>query len=155
MPSKLRPRRPTGAFALRSIINVIVPLLVLPSAVFADDSGLQRCRGLADPTARLACYDALGSASSPEVQGHQRFGLKAPPSEAMQAVESHIPGKFEGWEPKSRIRFANGQVWQIADGSRGAFQLIDPKVRVRRGALGSYYLEIEGHNTSPGVKRVE
>ncbi|MBE0550291.1 MAG: hypothetical protein IH627_22040 [Rubrivivax sp.] len=139
---------------MRSIISLIVPLLVVPSAVFADDSGLQRCRGLADPTARLACYDALGSAPSADVQG-QRFGLKAPPSEAMQAVVSHIPGKFEGWEPKSRIRLANGQVWQIVDGSRGAFQLVDAKVRVRRGALGSYYLDIEGHNTSPGVKRVE
>lgn len=139
---------------MRSIVKLILPLLALPSAVCADDTGLQRCRGLADPTARLACYDALGSASSPDAQG-QRFGLKAPPSETMQAVESHIPGKFEGWEPKTRIRLANGQVWQIVDGSRGAFQLVDAKVRVRRGALGSYYLDIEGHNGSPGVKRVE
>jgi hypothetical protein len=74
----------------------------------------------------------------------------------VQAVDSHIPGEFRGWEAGSRIKLANGQVWEVADGSRGALApVIDPKVRVRRGVLGSFYLEIEGLNRSPRVRRVE
>ena len=33
--------------------------------------------------------------------------------------------------------------------------LKDPKVRVRRGALGTFVLEIEGTNNAPKVRRVE
>jgi hypothetical protein len=43
---------------------------------------------------------------------------------------------FEGWRPNERIRLANGQVWQIADDSSSLLQRRDPKVTVRRGALG-------------------
>lgn len=139
---------------MRRIVKMIVPMLLVPSAAFADDSGLLRCRSISDATARLACYDALVPTPAPDVQ-RQRFGLQAPPADAVQAIASHIPGTFQGWEPKSRIRLANGQVWEISDGSRGAFQLVDPKVRIRRGVLGSFFLEIDGHNASPRVKRIE
>ena len=32
---------------------------------------------------------------------------------------------------------------------------VDPKVTIRRGALGAFYLDIEGDNRSPRVKRVQ
>jgi len=82
------------------------------------------------------------------------FGLPQPAA-PVDAISSHIPGRFTGWEPNDRITLANGQVWQIADRSRGAYQLQDPKVSVRKGALGSYFLEIEGQNQSPRVRRVQ
>jgi hypothetical protein len=34
------------------------------------------------------------------------------------------------------------------------YRLVNPSVTVRRGVLGAYYLEIDGLNTSPRVKRV-
>lgn len=157
---------------MRGLALLIVPMLLTPPAVLADDSGLLRCRGLSDPAARLACYDALvpvaapvpaprapaqtaPSAPAPEVQP-DRFGLKTPSTETVQAIDSHIPGEFRGWEPGSRIKLANGQVWEVNDGSRGALApVVDPKVRVQRGVLGSFYLEIEGLNRSPRVKRIE
>ena len=74
---------------------------------------------------------------------------------ALEAIESHIPGHFEGWEPRSRIRLANGQIWQISDDSRRYHDIQNPKVSVRRGALGAFYLEIEGTNSSPRVKRLQ
>ena len=82
------------------------------------------------------------------------FGLPQPAA-PVDAITSHIPGRFTGWEPNDRITLANGQVWQIADRSRGAYQLDDPKVKVRRGAMGSFFLEIEGQNQAPRVRRVQ
>ncbi len=82
------------------------------------------------------------------------FGLPQPAA-PVDAISSHIPGRFTGWEPNDRITLANGQVWQITDRSRGAYQLQDPKVSVRKGAMGSFFLEIEGQNQSPRVRRVQ
>jgi len=157
---------------LRRFATLIVPLLLTPPALHADDSGLLRCRGLTDPAARLACYDALVPAAAPPPAARaperpatsapapaappDRFGLQTPATEVAQAVDSHIPGEFRGWEANSRLTLANGQVWEVNDGSRGALApVVDPKVRVRRGVLGSFYLEIEGLNRSPRVKRVK
>ena len=83
-----------------------------------------------------------------------RFGLPTPPP-PVESIQSNIPGHFDGWYANSRIRLANGQVWQVTDGTSRFANLQDPKVTVRRGALGSFFLEIEGVNPSPRVKRIE
>jgi hypothetical protein len=82
------------------------------------------------------------------------FGLPQP-SSPLGEISSHIPGRFTGWDPNTLITLANGQVWQIADRSRGTYQLDGPKVKVRKGALGSFFLEIEGQNQTPRVRRVQ
>ena len=160
-------------FATRHLCFTLA-LLGLPA--WADPAGLQRCRAIADATARLACYDALAtSATAPVAPGFagappvgkagapapapsaaDQFGLESRrPAGTPDAVESQIPGQFEGWKAGDRIALANGQVWRIADGSQGALWLQNPKVRVRRGVLGAFYLEIEGTNRSPRVERVK
>jgi hypothetical protein len=53
------------------------------------------------------------------------------------------------------IPLANGQVWQIADGSARFMSLDNPKVTIRRGALGSFFLDFENDNRSPRVRRVQ
>ena len=136
--------------------TAILSLLLLPASAWATDAGLVRCRGIADATARLACYDALVPAESTTVARADEFGLPPTlPTETVQAVDSHIPGRFTGWAAKTRFKLANGQVWEVSDGSTGVYDLIDPRVRVRRGALGSFYLEIHGQNRSPSVRRVQ
>ena len=133
-------------------IKAILPLLLLSGAALADESGMLRCRGIAEPAARLACYDALASPA----RAAEQFGREprtAPPE--VESIQSHIPGVFQGWQPQSRIRLANGQVWQVTDGSSGGYRLVDPKVNLQRGMLGSYFLELEGQNRSIRVKRVE
>jgi hypothetical protein len=84
------------------------------------------------------------------------FGLPAkPPPPAQDAVESTIVGRFDGWIPDGRITLANNQVWQINDGSTAAYSpRQDPKVRITRGTLGSYFLEVEGLSQTPRVKRI-
>ena len=82
------------------------------------------------------------------------FGLPRP-EDPVQAIASHIPGLFEGWGPKELIRLANGQVWQVTDGSQAVYRLREPKVMVRRAAFGTFVLDIDGANQVPRVRRVE
>ena len=82
------------------------------------------------------------------------FGLESR-SPAVQEIVSRIDGLFEGWDPRSRIRLANGQVWQVIDGSTAAVGLRSPRVTVRRAALGSFMMDIEGLTRAPRVRRVE
>lgn len=155
----------------------------LPSLAVTD-ADLRRCRAIADDRARLACYDALPPAAerspaatppapatgattpavpaaaagvttaAPAAAPDSSFGLRQR-ADPLDAIESTIPGRFDGWEPNTRLTLANGQVWQISDGSRGVYWLDSPKVRIRKGALGSFFLEIEGQNQSPRVRRVQ
>ncbi len=158
-------------------MRVFLLLLAASTAALADDAALLRCRAIADGAARLACYDAIAVPSrapaaspsspapaasagpaantAPMKPGPEDFGFEERRAESpVQSVESRIEGRFEGWEPQANIRFANGQVWQVMDGSSAALWLENPKVRVRRGALGAFYLEIEGSNRSPRVRRL-
>lgn len=142
-------------------------MLWLPGAALAADSTLQQCRAIPDPAARLACYDALplsanlptavapAPAQAPETPA--QFGLvrEAAPVAELPAIESTIPGHFDGWYPNRRVRLANGQVWQVADGSTRMYDLDNPKVTIRRGVLGAFYLDLSVDNRSIRVRRVE
>lgn len=140
--------------------------LAVSFPAFAQGSSLQACRAIADAGARLACYDALPlpaatpaaapAASAPAATAQSNFGLEAKAvQKAPDAIDSHIEGRFEGWSDKTRIKLANGQVWQVSDGSHAYLNLTNPKVRVRRGLFGAFFLDIEGTGRSPRVRRVE
>lgn len=140
-----------------------VPLLLAVSGTaLADDAALQKCRSLADTVQRLACYDAIPLAPHPATvhkTAEQDFGLeqvKKHEAEKPSAIESTIVGNFDGWEPNSRIRLANGQVWRITDGSEAVLTpMQNPKVRIERNFLGTMFLHVEGSNNSAKVRRVE
>jgi hypothetical protein len=149
-----------------------------PAAV-AQDSGLERCRQIADPAQRLACYDALPrgtpearpaapapapagarQAGAPPAQpkpAAEQFGLEevTPPPQGLDKIDTRVMGKFEGWWPNAKIALANGQVWQVADGSSRVYELDSPKVTIARGALGTYYLNVDGQNWTVRVRRVQ
>jgi len=85
------------------------------------------------------------------------FGLenrRQPPS-VPDAIDSSVPGRFDGWQGNSRIRLSNGQVWEIRDGSQASYDLRDPKIRIVRGMSGTFFMEIEGVSQIPRVRRVE
>ena len=137
-------------------------LLLIPGSALADDAALLRCRDIADASTRLACYDALVPAAKARLgqkqlrQSPEQFGIEGRKSiSELDAIESAIPGRFEGWEPRSRIKLANGQIWQIADDSSRYLYLDNPKVTIRRGSLGAFYLEVEGSTWTARVKRVQ
>src|SRR5437773_9243157 len=133
---------PCGNFFMCKAIATLAPLLLLSSAALADDAALLRWRGIVDAAGRLACYDALpltGSEAKPgqsEVSQRnvpptpEQFGLedKFVPPRGMDTIESQIQGRFEGWQPNTSIRLANGQVWQVTDGSSRMYDVNNPKV---------------------------
>ena len=44
---------------------------------------------------------------------------------------------------------------QVIDDSRGVYHLRDPKVTVRRAAIGTLVLDIDGARRQPRVRRLE
>lgn len=166
---------------MNKAIFVMAAAMLGGTSAFANEAML-KCRALTDASKRLACYDAV-DVSAPVVQTRPpvssgtspastaaaparsvptpstaaaEFGL-APKQTAVgvERIESTIKGKLESWQQGSRIRLANGQLWQVTDDSRGVCDCVDRKVVVTRGAFGTYFLEIEGKNNSPRVKRLE
>lgn len=84
------------------------------------------------------------------------FGLERQAQQAqIESIQSRIVGAFRGWEAKSKITLENGQVWQIADGTRGVYSLESPSVTIERGVFGTFFLKIDGVNRSPKVKRLK
>jgi hypothetical protein len=146
-------------------MRALLVVVFVATGALADDAGILRCRAIKDSAARLSCYDALAvPQASPAAAGAQPKAAAAPAQFGMEhkqdaqkfdSVESTIAGRFEGWGPHTQFRLANGQVWQIADGSQGTHWIENPKVRVRRGLLGAFYLEVEGSNRTPRVKRLQ
>lgn len=112
----------------------------------------------AAPAAATAAAPAAAAAAAPASPA-ARFGLESRPqpvqAEAVDSIQSYIPGRVDGWLPGTRFRLANGQVWEISDGSRAAHDLRDPRVRVTRGLSGSFFMEIDGAARTPRVRRVE
>jgi len=119
----------------------------------------------APPVAAVPATAAVVAAPAPDVastqnitrgQTAEEFGLERQAAEArLEQIESHIAGLFQGWEPKSKITLANGQVWQVADGSHAVYRLESPTVTIERGVFGTFLLKIEGANRKPKVKRVK
>ncbi|WP_154382522.1 hypothetical protein [Pseudoduganella rivuli] len=153
----------------------ILPAVLLaagPALAAVDDAALRQCRAMADAAARVACYDAipLGQpAAAPraderatERANEQRraidtFGMPAGvrKENRVDSYETHIAGRFDGWEGGQVIRLANGQAWRVVDSTVDTLDLTDPKVTVRRGLSGAVFLDIDGANRSPRVQRVQ
>lgn len=124
-----------------------------PLLSVAADADWLRCKEQQDDAQRLVCYDRVAASMSPEAS-RARFGLPASaPSPEPEVVDATLADAIDGWQAGSRIRLENGQVWQIVDDSSGFLRSGTRNVRIRRGALGAYYMEFEGSNRSPKVRR--
>ena len=78
------------------------------------------------------------------------------PSGPDGAIYSSISGEFRGWSQGSRFTLDNGQVWQVADSTaRLRVKMQDPKVIIEPGALGAWFMKVEGYNARAGVKRLK
>lgn len=151
-------------------------------------AGANPCAAIAEPAARLACYDRLHApqatpapaepAARPTVEPAaataaipapaavietERFGAEALPArpsdpdvpDVPEAIESRISGLFKGWEKNSEFKLDNGQVWRCVNCRDVYYQVESPAVTVKRGFLGSYWLQVEGLNTRATVKRIK
>lgn len=174
---------PSRALAVRTALGLALAA-VATGAAFADPAALQRCRQEPDSLLRLRCYDAIplptpnqtgvAPTSAPQGAGAPaaapsaaaaaipagaaaQFGLenRQQAQQVVDSIESYVPGRVDGWVANTRFKLANGQVWEIRDGSTAAYDLRDPKVRIVRGFSGSFFMELEGVSHTPRVRRVE
>jgi hypothetical protein len=113
--------------------------------------------------AAAALAPALAAPPVPAISAaeaaEKNFGLSAAqlrkPDEAT-FIQSTLIGRIDGWGPNTTFRLANGQAWRVADDSTGNINEIDqPKIKITRNVLGTIFLEIEGANQAPRVRRVQ
>lgn len=144
----------------------LILLMCVSGAALADDAAVLACRALPDAASRLACYDAMpagqarpAAVSAPASALVSEFGretIKKKPDALPAAIDSTIPGDFDGWGPNTRIRLANGQVWRVVDDSAAVLpRRANTKVRIERNLFGTLFLTVEGTNQSAKVRRVE
>ena len=142
-------------------------LALLPLLLFAtgaawavDDAIVLRCRALPDAASRLACYEAMPVAGArPAPPAEQRFGIQRVEKKVddePQAIRSTVRGRLDGWRHGTQVTLANGQVWRVVDDDEAVLpDRPDPPVRIERGALGAYYLQLEANNNAARVIRVK
>ena len=153
--------------SLKAAMKAFVLLFLVSGAALADDAAMRACRTNTDAAARLACYDRIDLAAAsvppaPALTPQQSFGLPpAPmavqaPARTIDSIESTIVGDFTGWGPNTRFKLANGQVWRVVDGSEAVLAPVrNQKVKITRNFIGTLFMQVEGSNQSPKVRRVE
>lgn len=71
-------------------------------------------------------------------------------------LESRLVGDFQGWEKRTVFQLENGQRWRVAGSTSYVTPpMPPPKVRIVPGALGSFWMEIEGVNQRVRVESLD
>jgi hypothetical protein len=159
-----------------------LPCLIIPAAILTSAPALAKdqppavqpqvfqavvdCRKLADPAARLACYDksvdALASAAdakqvlvvdraTTEKTKRSLFGLSLPRIKLfgdnddveIEKIESTINSVTSSRDGSAVFVLADGARWKQTDG-RDTFAKSGQKIEIRRGAMGGYFARING-----------
>ncbi|MDP3080801.1 MAG: cell division protein FtsQ/DivIB [Brevundimonas sp.] len=130
---------------------------------------LMACRGIADNTARLTCFDtAAGALDTAQRQGdvvvidragvaetrRQLFGFEMPSlprlfgpenTVEIESIESTLQSASLVGEGRWVFRLADGSVWRQIDSERVRFaNRPGQPARVRKAALGSFLLTVGG-----------
>ena len=161
-------------------MKALLLLLAVSGSALASDADLLRCRSIADVAGRVACYDAIPvatavrpaaasgvaaampvapSAPAAKPDPTANFGLSATQlrkSDEPTTIESTLIGTIDGWSAGTLFKLANGQIWRVADDSAASIsEVTNPKVRISRNGIGTIFLEIEGANQAPRVRRLQ
>lgn len=143
---------------------------------------LVQCKQIADPTARLACYDqqvgALETATSAgdlvisdrqTIKEARRglFGFRLPSldifgggddeddAEGIKSIDSTVGSARQFGYGSWRVTLADGSVWEQVDDQKLLFNPVSGnKVHVYKGAMGTYRMNIDGQRAIK-VRRVE
>ncbi|MGY1521359.1 hypothetical protein [Luteimonas sp. A482] len=84
-----------------------------------------------------------------ENRGFFHFGSQEP-------IEASIAGEFAGFGSGRRYTLDNGQVWEQTDSATlSGVRKTNPKVRIKPGVMGVWWLRIDGYNTQAKVQRIE
>ena len=73
-----------------------------------------------------------------------------------EPIVSNIVGEFRGFGKGRTWTLANGQVWEQTDAATLAgVRKTDPKISIKPGILGVWWMKIEGYNTQAKVRRIK
>lgn len=140
---------------------------VIPLQLAAAEAS-HDCAAVADPAARLACYD---KAFPPTPIAHEvaakkaveQFGLDKPTTPLLnpgQTLEEADPeriasrvAKVEYNGSKRTVTLENGQVWTLAEATSSGHMSSGDAVTLRKGALGSFQM-VTPNGVSLRVRRV-
>lgn len=73
-----------------------------------------------------------------------------------EPIESSVQGEFRGFSQGRHYTLANGQEWEQVDATHYAGpRKLDPKVSMRPGVMGVWYMKVDGVNVQPKVRRTK
>lgn len=173
-----RGSRRNAHFRMRSLLFAIFAL-ILPACAYAQDfssleermsasefkaAGLQKLsadelsalnRWLREHAATASTRVDSGVDFAAQPDPNDQRGLRSAPSGDGDIV-SRISGVFKGWSGSTRFVLENGQVWEgLADNGSLSVDLVDPVVRIKKGLIGTWYLKVDGYNTTAKVQRIK
>ncbi len=97
-----------------------------------------------------------GGANESMVITEADFGLEDKRiAESIQEIVTRYDGDFSGWSGKTLFRLENGQVWKQAQNGRVSYRASRPQITIKRGALGSFRMAVEGLNRTVRVVRIK
>lgn len=85
------------------------------------------------------------SASNPKV---------TPQSSTTSTIESQVDGEFKGWDGKTIVKLANGQIWQQSEYHYNYHYAYSPKVLIYRSGAG-YKMKVDGTDDAVGVTQIK
>ncbi|MFN3470159.1 MAG: hypothetical protein ACK4Z7_10670 [Novosphingobium sp.] len=149
---------------------VLFAVILLPQTQAVAADPLARCRAIADPGARLACYDAIApsaeqgsaamaaDASSPAAASADTFGMpqRIRPEDRPSISATVVATDFDPKLGFATLTLDNGQVWQTSSNGTLAGRLREGQaVTIRDGGMFGYRLRIEGRTGFQAVTRVK
>jgi len=134
---------------------IAVAILLAAAASAAGETDLQRCAEIPDDKLRLSCFDALASGrrSVPEELFGRPAGRIAPSTP--EALDSRITALERTPRGRAVLHLANGQVWRLQESDHIQLRGEQLPVRIRKGMLGAFYLQVGGKGRSYRVQRVD
>ena len=159
--------------------GALAPIVFAYAAVVSaaiDETSFAQCAAVGDPTARLACYDALAgrapapaapapaavpappapATAAPPAPVPADFGKPATGPKEAEAMTARVVGTLREWKRGTVIRLDNGQVWKVTGDETGYYPYVpeNPEVTIKKGFFGGYYLQMEGVNSRIPVRRI-
>ena len=145
-------------------------LILFSIPAFSYNSDIQKCIDIADPSARLNCYDALFQENKSiketlaipqktkvvkiDEQKKKDYGLEKPKDDF--SITAKILNVNKRGNYKIYITLDNGQVWRSVKDiydrdpvSKGQ------KVSISEGFMSGYVMKVDGKKTSLRVRRVK
>jgi hypothetical protein len=149
-------------------LSLALGLSALGTAAAAEPD-LQRCAAIAEPAARLACFDALVARPAGVPAGTPAVMPAATPAapdadfgkphvdDSKSRIEAHVVGTLKGWKKGTVFVLDNGQEWQSVDEDDSIYSNIpdNPAVTLGRNFFGGYWLRIEAVQRKLSVKRIK